>query len=83
MLGHIQRGGSPNARDRETATRMGYFAVKAFAEGRGNCIIGTQEGDLVELPIEEALAMKKHLQMYRYEIMEAMQLGSAMELVHR
>ena len=77
VLGHIQRGGSPNARDRETATRMGYYAVKAFAEGRGNCIIGTQEGDLVELPIEDALAMKKHLQMYRYEIMEAMQFGSS------
>ena len=77
VLGHIQRGGSPNARDRETATRMGYYAVKAFAEGRGNSIIGTQEGDLVELPIEEALAMKKHLQMYRYEIMEAMQYGSS------
>ena len=77
VLGHIQRGGSPNARDRETATRMGYYAVKAFAEGRGNCIIGTQEGSLVELPIEEALTMKKHLQMYRYEIMEAMQYGSS------
>ncbi len=79
VLGHIQRGGAPNARDRETATRMGYYAVKAFAEGRGNCIIGTQEGDLVELPIEEALAMKKHLQKYRYEIMETMQFGSRVE----
>ncbi len=82
VLGHIQRGGAPNARDRETATRMGYYAVKAFAEGRGNSIIGTQEGDLVELPIEEALAMKKHLQMYRYEIMEAMQFGSSINRRH-
>ena len=83
VLGHIQRGGAPTARDRETATRMGYSAVKAFAEGRGNCIIGTQEGDLVELPIEEALAMKKRLQMYRYEIMETMQLGGFHELGHK
>ena len=78
VLGHIQRGGAPNARDRETATRMGYYAVTALAEGRSNCIIGTQEGDIVEIPIEEALKMKKHLQMDRYKIMEAMQLGSAM-----
>ena len=76
VLGHIQRGGSPNARDRETATRMGYCAVKAFAEGRSNCIVGTQEGSIVEIPIEEALAMKKHLQMDRYRIMEAMQFGT-------
>ena len=75
VLGHIQRGGSPNARDRETATRMGYYAVRAFAEGRGNCIIATQEGSIVEIPIEEALQRKKHLQMDRYEVMEAMQVS--------
>ena len=38
VLGHIQRGGAPSARDRETATRMGYYAVTALAEGRANCI---------------------------------------------
>ena len=80
VLGHIQRGGAPNARDRETATRMGYYAVNAFAEGRGNCIICTQEGGIVEIPIEEALAMKKHLQMDRYRIMEIMQYGTKQNL---
>ena len=71
VLGHIQRGGSPSARDRETATRMGYFAVKAIAEGRYNCIIATQHGEIVEIPIEEALNRKKQLQMYRYDVLEA------------
>ncbi|MBQ7733377.1 MAG: 6-phosphofructokinase [Synergistaceae bacterium] len=71
VLGHIQRGGAPTGRDRETATRMGYYAVKAFAEGRTGSIICTREGGIVETPIEEALVMKKHLQMYRYEILEA------------
>ena len=70
VLGHIQRGGAPNARDRETATRMGYFAVRAMIEGRSNCIIGTRGGDMVETPIEEALQMKKHLQMERYQVLE-------------
>jgi len=72
VLGHIQRGGSPNARDRETATRMGYRAVRAIAEGRTNCIIGTKQGDIVEIPIEEALQMKKKLQLERYDVLEAM-----------
>ena len=76
VLGHIQRGGAPNARDRETATRMGYYAVNAFVEGRGNSIIATQEGGIVEIPIEEALQRKKHLQMDRYRIMEIMQYGT-------
>ncbi len=75
VLGHIQRGGSPTGRDRETATRMGYYAVAALAEGRSNCIIGTKEGGIVEIPIEEALTMEKHLQMDRYRIMEVMQFG--------
>ena len=74
VLGHIQRGGAPNARDRETATRMGYFAVKALVEGRGNCIIGTHEGEMVEIPIEEALEMKRHLQMDRYEVLETVSI---------
>ena len=72
VLGHIQRGGSPTARDRETASRMGYAAVNAMADGRGNSIIGTDEGHLVEIPIEEALTMTKHLQMERYEVLEAL-----------
>lgn len=76
VLGHIQRGGSPTARDRETATRMGYMAVTALSEGRGNRIIATQDGYIVEIPIEEAMSMKKHLQQDRYRIMQTMQLGS-------
>ena len=76
VLGHIQRGGSPNARDRETGTRMGYQAVIELIENGGNCIICTKEGGIVSIPIEEALQMKKSLQMDRYRIMEAMQFGS-------
>ena len=71
VLGHIQRGGAPNARDRETATRMGYFGVKALAEGRSNVVITTRDGGIVETPIEEALQMTKHLQMDRYAVLEA------------
>lgn len=73
VLGHIQRGGSPTGRDRETATRMGYHAVMALANGVESCIIATQEGSIVEIPIEDALSRKKSLQMDRYQIMETMQ----------
>ena len=75
VLGHIQRGGSPNARDRETATRMGYFAVKALKEGRCNLVIATHGGGIVETPIEEGLQMKKSLQMDRYEVLEAVSIS--------
>ena len=81
VLGHIQRGGTPTARDREMATRMGYTAVKALYEGRSNCVIATKDGYIVELPIEEAMQMKKHLQMDRYRIMQTMQLGGLKEVL--
>ena len=72
VLGHIQRGGSPTARDRETASRMGYEAVKVLAEGTGNQIIGIRNGLLADMEMEEALAMTKSFQMDRYQILEAL-----------
>ena len=72
VLGHIQRGGSPTARDRETASRMGYEAVKVLAEGAGNSVIGIQNGCLADMDMEEALATTKTFQMDRYQILEAL-----------
>ena len=72
VLGHIQRGGSPTARDRETASRMGYEAVKVLAENEGNRIIGILDGRLADMDMEEALAMTKTFQMDRYQILEAL-----------
>ena len=77
VLGHIQRGGAPTARDRETATRMGYHAVMALTRSTDSCIICTQEGGIVEIPIEEALTRKKKLQEDRYQIMETMQFSGS------
>ena len=72
VLGHIQRGGSPSARDRETASRMGYEAVQALAQGQGNCVIATQDGRIVDLEMEQALQMKKEFDMERYQVLEAL-----------
>ena len=76
VLGHIQRGGSPSARDRETASRMGDEAVQSLAEGRGNRIICTQDGKVVDLDMEEALAMTKVFEMERYRVLEATTTGA-------
>lgn len=70
--GHIQRGGSPTARDRETASRMGYEAVQALVQGKGNRIIAVLNGRMVDLDMEEALAMTKSFEMNRYDVLEAL-----------
>ena len=65
------------ARDRETASRMGYEAVMALASGRGNCVIATKDGRIVDLDMEEALQMKKPFPMERYQILEALTLSGS------
>ena len=80
VLGHIQRGGSPTARDRETASRMGYEAVMTLVSGKGNRVIGTQEGRIVDLDMEEALRMKKPFPMDRYQVLEALTLSGSRRL---
>jgi len=72
ILGHIQRGGTPTAKDRVMATRMGYEAVHVLAEGRTNRVICSNDDKVFDLDIEEALAMTKTLNPEEYEVMEAM-----------
>jgi 6-phosphofructokinase 1 len=62
VLGHIQRGGQPTARDRVTGSRMGRHAVELLKEGRHNRVVCIQGGNLLDLDMEEALKMKKDLQ---------------------
>jgi len=59
LLGYIQRGGSPTARDRVLASRLGFRAAELVAEGAESCAIGIHGDDIVAIPLEEALAMKK------------------------
>lgn len=72
VLGHIQRGGSPTARDRVTATRMGYYAVEALADGKTNRIICIRNGKITDIDIDEALSMKKGINKLDMETLHAM-----------
>ncbi len=74
VLGHIQRGGSPSARDRETASRMGYRAVMSLMEGRGNRVVVTQDGSITDMDMEEALQMVKSFPMERYQILGSLSI---------
>ena len=56
VLGHVQRGGAPTARDRVLASRFGAGALRALAAGRSGVVVGLAGGDLAEIPLEDALA---------------------------
>lgn len=59
VLGHVQRGGSPTARDRVLASEMGYHAVQLLNQGKSMRVVGIHEDKLVDYDITEGLAIKK------------------------
>ncbi len=59
IIGHIQRGGSPTAKDRVYASAMGAKAVELLCEGKSNRVVAYKHGEFIDYDIEEALNMKK------------------------
>ena len=59
ILGHIQRGGSPSCLDRLIASRMGYYAVQCFLEGRKNVFVGIKNDKINYIPLESAVKAKE------------------------
>lgn len=72
VLGHIQRGGAPSARDRVTATHMGYSAVMLLASGKTDRVVCMQDDKYIDYDIAEALSMKKGLDEDKYTVMRTM-----------
>jgi len=68
ILGHVQRGGSPTARDRVNATEMGHYAVEALLAGKSNIVVASRGGKLVDLDITKALDMQKGFDKYQYQV---------------
>ncbi len=68
ILGYMQRGGSPTAKDRYYASIMGARAVDTLIEGKTNRVISYRHGDFVDIDIEEALSMTKTINPYEIEI---------------
>jgi len=68
ILGHIQRGGAPSAKDRVYASTMGAYAVDLLAGGARDRIIAYKDGKFTDFAIDEALAMKKTIDAYQFLI---------------
>ncbi len=68
VLGHLQRGGSPTARDRVCASMMGAYAIDVIEQGKKNRLIGYQNGKLYDVDVYEAFEMTKDIDEYEYEI---------------
>ena len=72
VLGHVQRGGTPSARDRVTATRMGEHAVQLLAAGKSDRIVCVQHGLVTDVDTEEGLAMTRSIMARDLEVLDTM-----------
>ncbi|MHB9145799.1 MAG: 6-phosphofructokinase [Symbiobacteriia bacterium] len=74
ILGHVQRGGSPTALDRQIASQMGARAVDLLRTGKSSRMVGVQQGRPADLPFDEVIGQKKAVDMEMYELALALSI---------
>lgn len=57
ILGHIQRGGRPTAKDRVNATKMGVAAIDALLDDQKSIMIGLDNEKIVHVPFNKAVKL--------------------------
>ena len=69
VLGYIQRGGQPTAKDRMYGSLMGAYAIEILRQGRGNRIVAIKNDILVDYDIAEAIDLhNNNLDSFQYQL---------------
>jgi 6-phosphofructokinase 1 len=71
VLGHVQRGGSPTARDRVLATRYGLKAADLVHEGKFGRMAALQGDSIVDVSLADATAELKTVPPEWYDVARA------------
>jgi 6-phosphofructokinase 1 len=72
ILGHIQRGGHPSARDRILASRLGHSAVLELQKGSKNIALGLVNNKVAPISLEEAVSKSKVINQKLIEMLEVL-----------
>jgi 6-phosphofructokinase 1 len=75
VLGHLQRGGSPNAFDRMLATNYGSYAVRALMRGETGKMVALHSADIITVPLAKAVAGVKTVDLDSQLIRTARDIG--------
>lgn len=75
VLGHLQRGGSPNAFDRMLGTNFGACAVRALANGQTGKMVALKSGEVVTVPLGDAIANLKRVNVEGQLVRTARDIG--------
>ncbi|MDY2623158.1 MAG: 6-phosphofructokinase [Alloprevotella sp.] len=74
ILGHLQRGGSPSARDRILASRVGVGAIEALVKGQRNVMVGVRNNEVVYVPFIEAVGKQKPLDKQLIKVLDELSI---------
>ncbi len=74
ILGHLQRGGSPTARDRILASRTGVGAIEAIMQGQRNVMIGVRNNEIVYVPFSEAIRSDKPMDKKLFQVLNELSI---------
>jgi 6-phosphofructokinase 1 len=70
VLGYIQRGGNPSARDRILASELGVVSVNALLKGEKGIMIGLLHGKFHYEPFATAIKKQKHADSVFFKILK-------------
>lgn len=75
VLGHLQRGGSPNAFDRMLASQLGVYAVDLALQEKFGQVVVTQNNTITHVPIEHTINTYNHVNVHGNLVHTARGLG--------
>ena len=74
ILGHLQRGGSPSARDRILASRVGVGAIEALIQGQRNIMVGVKNNEVVYVPLVDAAGKRKPIDKQLIKVLDELSI---------
>lgn len=74
ILGHMQRGGSPSARDRVMASQFGALAVESLIAGKTSVAIGMRNHKVVDYNLEEVFMKREKLDLSLLDLVAALSI---------
>ena len=72
VLGHLQRGGVPNARDRVLGSKLGTAAIEGLLNGESGSAVGEVNWEIVFTPLLEAAEKRKTLNVHSLDVMKVL-----------
>jgi len=78
ILGYVQRGGIPSARDRLLATELGTAAASMLAKEKYGCMVAVHEECMESVPLEKVVNRRKMVPMDHSWIKAAKRVGTCM-----